>query len=131
MTRFLLILALLLPATGDAQTAVINPTQASFVASADHTLVVAGTPVVTAYQLDVMVSTPTGALAFTFNLGKPTPGTGNRIAVTVPQLATLATGAYVATVSAVGPGGAGKSIPSLPFGRIGAATAPTDVQVAP
>jgi hypothetical protein len=124
----LLLFALLIAAPAAAQT-VVNPTRAEFTASADHTTVVNGTAVLTGYQLDTMTGTATGALAFTVSLGKPTPGAGNKISVVVSQLATLATGTYVATVSAVGPGGAGKSAPSAPFVRIGPAAAPTGLSV--
>jgi hypothetical protein len=126
----ILALALLcLASTVSAQ--VVNPTAAQFTASVDHALLVGGTAIVTSYQLDTMTGTATGALAFSVNLGKPTPGASNLIAVAVPQLAALANGTYVVTVSAVGPGGAGKSAPSLPFSRIGPAAAPTGVSVVP
>lgn len=112
-----------------AQT-VTNPTKAEFIASVDHNTVVNGLPVLTSYQLDTMTGTATGALAFTVSLGKPTPGAGNLISVVVPQLAALSNGTYVATVSAIGPGGAGKSVPSAPFVRIGPPAVPTAVRVA-
>ena len=111
-----------------AQT-VVNPTKAEFVASTDHNVLVNGAPVLTSYQLDIMAGTATGALALTVSLGKPTPGAGNLITVTVPQLAALPNGSYVGTVSAVGPGGAGKSDPSNPFARISAPAAPIGVVV--
>lgn len=123
-------LFVLTAAFASAQT-VVNPTKAEFVASADHSATVNGTAVVTSYQLDTMTGTATGALAFTVSLGKPTPGAGNLISVVVPQLAALANGTYTATVSAVGPGGAGKSAPSNPFARIGAPAAPTGVTAVP
>lgn len=123
-----LCLAALLAATASAQTTV-NPTKAEFVASADHNVTVNGTAVVANYQFDTMTSTVTGALAFTVNLGKPTPAAGNVITVTIPQLAALSTGTYVATVAAVGPGGVGKSAPSNPFVRVGTPGVPTALKV--
>lgn len=111
--------------TGHAQ--VNNPTQAVFVASPDHSVVVNGTAVLTNYQLDIMVGTATGALAVSQNLGKPTPAqTTNEITSDIsPVIQKLTSGTYVAFVSAVGPGGAGKSPASDPFGRITAAGAPS------
>lgn len=129
--RVPLVLFLLLGAASASAQTVVNPTTAQFTASVDHALVVNGTAVVSAYQLDTMIGSSTGALAFSFNLGKPTPGTANVISVVVPQLATLANGSYVATVSALGPGGAGKSAPTSPFSRIGPAAAPTGLLVIP
>lgn len=130
MRSVFVLCALLVAATVSAQT-VVNPTTAQFIASVDHALVVNGTAVVSGYQLDTMSGTATGALAFSFSLGKPTPGPANLISVVVPQLSTLATGSYVATISALGPGGSGKSAPTSPFSRIGPATAPTAVTVVP
>jgi hypothetical protein len=129
--RYLVALVALLVATAASAQTVVNPTTAQFVASVDHALLVNGTAVVSGYQLDAMVGTVTGALAFSFNLGKPTPSTGNVISIVVPQLATLANGSYVATISALGPGGSGKSAPTPPFSRIGPAAAPTAVVVVP
>lgn len=133
MTRSLSIVGALalLALASPAQAQVVNPTKVEFVASSDHALVVNGTAVVTGYQLDVMVSAPTGALAFSSNIGKPTPGANSLISVIVPQLSALTNGVFVATVSALGPGGSGKSTPSAPFGRIGQPTAPTGVVVGP
>ena len=123
MRRALLVL-LVVGCTSTARAQVVNPTRATFTASADHTATVGAVAVLDHYQLDVMVGTPTGALAFTFGLGKPTPAADNSITIPVPPLATLASGLYVATVSAVGPGGTGRSVPSDPFARVASAAAP-------
>jgi len=92
-----------------------TPPRAVFVASSDHAVDVGGTPLVTTYQLDVMIDTATGALAFSKSLGKPTPNAQNEISVSLPEFVTLPNKVYVATVSAIGPGGTARSEPSDPF----------------
>ena len=115
-------MALVVASPADAQT--INPTQIQFAASPDHNLTVGATPVVSNYQLDVITTAAGGALAFTVNLAKPTPDASNLITANVTQLTALANGLYTGSVSAVGPGGATKSVPSDPFGRVGPPAAP-------
>ena len=114
-----------LAGAAQAQTTVINPTAVEFTASADHNTSVGGVAVVGNYQLDTVSLTPTGALAFTKALGKPTPSPQNLIRVTVPEFLTLtANQVHYAYVSAVGPSGSGRSAVSDPFARLGAPTAP-------
>lgn len=104
---------------------VVNPSAAIFTASADHATVVNGVAVVESYQLDLVTTAAGGALALTVSLGKPTPSPTNEITADIASsVAKLATGAYVATVVAVGPGGAGRSAPSDPFFRLGTPAPP-------
>lgn len=121
-------LFLLIAATVSAQTTV-NPTKATFTASADHNTVTSGVVILTSYQLDVMRDTATGALAFSYGMGKPTPATGNVITVTIPAFLTMGNGTYVAKVTAIGPGGTGISAPSNPFVKTGGPAAPTGLLV--
>lgn len=108
-----------------AQTPVTATSGVAFTAPANWNDVVGGVPVVSSYQLDVMTQTPTGALAFSIGLGKPTPDAANLITVKpIAQLGALAQGTYVATVSAVGPSGRATSLPSDPFVRVGLPLAP-------
>lgn len=95
-----------------------------FSASADHSTAVGSTPLVTGYQLDVMVDTATGALAFTKSLGKPSPSAQGEIVVPLPEFAARPNGVYVGRVSAQGPGGSTPSLPSAPFAWIGQPPAP-------
>lgn len=120
----LAILFVFISTIAQAQTA-INPTTAIFSPSTDHNTNVPGVgPLVTNYQLDVMIGNSTGALAFSFNLQKPTPVSGN-ITVNIPGFATMASNTtMVATVSAVGPGGTTKSNVSNPFIKLTAPAAP-------
>jgi hypothetical protein len=121
MRRLAFCLALfLLAADVRAQTA---PT-AVFTASPDHNAVVGGVAIVASYQLDMMHASATGALAFSKGLGKPTPDASNTISVAIPEFLAQPSGVYVGTVSAVGPGGAGKSAPSDPFAWVTAPAQP-------
>lgn len=104
-----------------------------FTASTDHNATLNGTPILSSYQADVLVGTPTGALAFTQGLGKPTPATpvppatAGDISIDMsqfPSFVSLARGAYVVVVSAVGPGGTSRSLPSDPFLRFGTPVQP-------
>lgn len=104
---------------------VVNPTTAVFTASSDHAMVINGVAVVESYQLDLVTTATGGALTLTVSLGKPVPSPTNEITVDIsPSVAKLATGTYVATVVAVGPGGAGRSAPSDPFFRLGTPAPP-------
>lgn len=107
----------------------INPRTAYFTASGDHDTVVSGLAAIERYELAVMVGSATGAMAFSKDLGKPNPNAQREIAVTIPEFATMASGSYVATVSAIGPGGVARSAPSNPFSRINQPAAPTGVGV--
>jgi len=116
---FTLILALT-PLVVYAQNPVLNPTRISFTASLDHNTIFGGVAVLTNYQLDVVTLTPTGALAFTKNLGKPVPDASNVILVVIPEFLTIATNTlYYAYLSSVGPGGNSQSVVSDPFARLG------------
>jgi chitinase len=78
-----------------------------FTASSDHATNV------TSYRFDVFTSTANPATATpvaTANLGKPTPAANNDITVDQSTLfANLAPGSYIATVTAIGPGGSTRS----------------------
>jgi hypothetical protein len=86
-----------------------NSWTVQFTASADHDTNV------TSYRLDVFASGADPATASpvaTINLGKPTPDASRLISVSEPSFFTaLAAGDYLATVSAIGPGGEGRSAP--------------------
>jgi len=80
-----------------------------FNASADHDTNVSS------YRLDVFASGADPATASplaTISLGKPTPDASRLISVSeAPFFTALAAGNYVATVSAIGPGGESRSAP--------------------
>jgi hypothetical protein len=90
--------------------AVSPPRYVVFSASPDH-----ATSAVTAYLLEIFASGANPAIALplaTSDLGKPAPAANGDITVDRATLFTgLASGSYVATVSAVGPGGKGMSAP--------------------
>jgi hypothetical protein len=98
-----------------------NPARVIFTASSDHAKQLQdGTPAVSSYELDCMVGTVTGAVAFTKGLGKPTPApTTNDIGpINVPEFITQPFGTFVCTVGAVGPtGGKAFSTPT-PFNSV-------------
>ena len=79
-----------------------------FTASTDHATNV------TNYRLDVFISTANPATATpvaTANLGKPAPAANNDITVDQSTLfSALAVGNYIATVTAIGPGGSTRSL---------------------
>ena len=114
------LLTLLIPAQVSAQANITNPKVATFVASIDHAKTLPdGVEIVTGYQLDCHVLNAAGALAFSKQLGKPTPDATNTIGpVTIPEFVTLPSNQYVCTAAAVGPGGLGRSAPSSPFDSI-------------
>jgi hypothetical protein len=92
-----------------------TPQAIVFAASADH-----GTSTVTSYVLDVFAAgaNPDAATPMaSSDLGKPAPAASNEITVDRSVFfAALPPGSYVATVSAVGPGGRARS-PSAAFTR--------------
>lgn len=103
-----------------------NPTGVDFTASADHAVLLPdGSPKVTSYEFSAMAMNSSGALMVTRTLGKPVPNTVTGcnaalpcVRVAVPELATITSGQlYTATVTAVGPGNPGVSIPSNTFMR--------------
>ena len=111
-----------------AQTATVvtATSRAIFSPSPDHGAVDAfGQPVVDHYDLEVIGTNGTGAIAFTKGLGKPTP-ISNEIAVTVPEFGGLTPNAvYRAVVAAVNATGAGRSPQSNSFGVPGPLPMPT------
>ena len=114
----LLLLLITLPAKAQ------NAPSATFTASPDHAATVGTVELLSSYQLDVMRETTTGVLAFSKSLGKPTPDSGNQIRVPVPEFLTQGNGVYIATVSALGPGGTARSVPADPFVWISQPPAP-------
>jgi regulation of enolase protein 1 (concanavalin A-like superfamily) len=90
--------------------AVSPPRYVVFTASSDH-----ATSAVTGYRLEIFASGANPATAVPLaisDLGKPTPAANGDITVDRSTFFTgLASGSYVATVSAVGPGGIGRSAP--------------------
>lgn len=141
MARLLLTLAVcLLPSLAFAQATAIDPAKATvvFTPSPDHAAVDPfGVATVTRYELEVIAQTGTGAVAFTYDLGKPSPSQNEiRIpASSIPPFGSLATGVvHRAVVSAIGPGGSARSEVSNPFGRPGPVPlpgAPAGVRVEP
>ena len=92
----------------------LNPTTAQFTASSDHDAVAADgiTPLVSSYELEFYLSGATQPFQ-TLSLGKPTPDVQGTITVNFATLMGAALPSpgivYVATVSAIGPGGAAAS----------------------
>lgn len=86
----------------------------TFTASADHSVIAQGVPVVASYELLV---TPQGGQPLApLGMAKPTPNAQNVIALNITTyLNSLPAGAYTAVVRAVGPGGVGVSPVSDPF----------------
>ncbi len=94
----------------------MNPTTATFTASADHNNNDAsGNPLVTRYDLEFYLSGASAPFQ-TVSLGKPTPDGTGKITVNFTSLlgTPLAAGpVYTADVAAVGPGGRGTSAMSV------------------
>jgi regulation of enolase protein 1 (concanavalin A-like superfamily) len=84
------------------------PTTVIFHASSDHAIV-------TSYRLDIFsngADPNTATPVATSNLGKPTPDASGDISLNrATFFSSLAPGTYVATVSAIGSGGSGRSTP--------------------
>lgn len=120
-----------------AQTVVTATSQFAFTASADHSRTTSfGTAMVDRYDVEVYNSA--NVVQTTINIGKPTPApTTNEIAV--PLGSTLVNSLtkdalYTFRAVAVGPGGAGRSLPSSPFGvpnPVGLPAAPTGLRIIP
>lgn len=95
---------------------VTPPRYVVFTASADH-----ATTVVTSYRLNIYAAganTSTATPVTTSDLGKPTPDAQLTISVDRGSFFTaLAGGSYIATVTAIGPGGATQSQPPVSFVR--------------
>jgi hypothetical protein len=123
-------------ARATAQT--VNPTKVAFTASPDHSILVNNVAVLDSYQFDTMVGTASGALAFSTNLGKPTPASSGCpanvpapcIVAPVSNLSALTNGVYVGVITAIGPGGATKA-PAVPFSRMTGPAAVTAVALLP
>lgn len=129
----LLAMILVLCCTGmaRAQTLVINPTKADFVASSDHsaTSTLDGSAVLTSYRLDLYLAGASSPMT-SVSLGKPTPVSGH-IVVSPAELAAIPVGQRMfARVVAVGPGGEAASADSNPFGRLGPPAGATAVSIA-
>jgi chitinase len=92
------------------------PTKIVFQASADHS-----TTLVSSYRLEIFASGANPGTATpiaTSDLGKPAPATSGDITVDrATFFSGLATGSYLATVSAIGPGGTARSTPAVVFTR--------------
>ena len=123
--RLLLVLLLsLTPSLLFAQTPTPNPTRAEFNVSDNHNGDHFGTPIVDHYELEIVVSS-NGALFLTVGIGKPVAPDGGQVTVPIAQLATLPRNiVHYAVVSAVGPGGSGRSGPSNLFMRVDPVPAP-------
>ena len=95
----------------------MNPTTASFTASADHNTTGSnGLPIVDHYELEFLHVRALSAPFQTVSLGKPTPDGAGTISVNFSSLlgTPLAAGpVYTADVAAVGPGGRGTSAMSV------------------
>lgn len=135
------LLALAMPAAAQIPGLIlIQPTSVmDFQPSPDHNaLALDGTAIVASYRVDYYLldasgAIPTGASpAFSTNLGKPTPVNG---LIVVPNAfgSIVPNSAYRATAAAVGPGGAGTSGASVPFGKASTAVpgAPSAPRITP
>lgn len=125
------VMFLFVPVVASAQTPVVNPCCVHFIPSPDHFTQVYDASgnlvdVVTRYDFNGTAMNSIGAIALTKDLGKPAPGTAGTIDLNLQAvLAAMTIGAtYTATVTAVGPGGAGASAPSNPFVAGGIVPAP-------
>ena len=102
-------LAAVAPVSGQT---IVNPTAATFRASASHSATYSdGTPVVNHYEMDFYLSGASAPIQ-SVSIGKPTPDGTGTIYVSLASLfgTPLAAGStYTADVAAVGPGGRGTS----------------------
>lgn len=119
-----MVLGLSIGLAGPAAAQFINPGRVLFTVSAEHNVVVAGTPVVDHYEL-VATVVPGGSVAFTKILDKASmaPDPQGEVNIVVPEFIPLASGEYTGVVKAVGPGGEGVTAP-VPFGVIGPPSPP-------
>lgn len=123
MLKVVLTLVCLVYATAVEAQVVVTPTSTlTFPANPAHATVVAGLDVVTSYQVKIL---PQGSTTVVFgprDASKPMPNASNMISVpigwTAAQLSALASGAYVAVITVVGPGGTTDSGPSVPFAHL-------------
>lgn len=95
---------------------VTPPQNVVFTASSDH-----ATTIVTSYRLNIYTAganTSTATPIATSDLGKPTPDAQQTITVDRGSFfAALSPGSYIATVTAIGPGGSAQSQPPVSFTR--------------
>lgn len=107
-----------------------NPTRLEFIASPDHAATYPdGSAVVERYDFEIYLQGASSPMTVV-NLGKPTPDSQNRVTATPTELVGLPVNqTFEARVSAVGPGGVGRSAPSNPFYRAGPPRPATSVQV--
>jgi regulation of enolase protein 1 (concanavalin A-like superfamily) len=103
--------------TIDVQSSSTVPQTVTFTASPDH-----NTTLVSSYRIDIFAAgaNPNTATPLaSSNVGKPAPSQpANDITVDQAGLFNaLAPGSYILTVSAIGPGGSGRSAPPTPFTR--------------
>lgn len=106
-----------------------NPTVVEFTASADHDVIMGdGRPMVQEYRFEIWAQGAQAPMSTT-SLGKPdVVGPGNRISTSPAVLLGIPVGqVFVATVTAIGPTGEGRSNPSNPFERRAAPAAPGNV----
>lgn len=112
MRLWLVVCGVLMASVASAQ----NSTTAVFTASPDHSVSVAGTAVLTAYDLVLAASAAPATVISTTDLGKPTPDASNQISVSiVAALSPLPSGQYIARIVARGPGGTNATPSSDPF----------------
>lgn len=91
--------------TSAAVSVTLRPSQAAFTASADHATI-------TSYRLEIFTAganPSTATPVATRDLGKPAPVNGEISADITTTLQPLATGSYIATVSAISSGGSARS----------------------
>src|SRR5262245_2445905 len=114
---FLVVVTLTVAAARDAVAQTVNPTTVEFNPSADHDVTLSnGMPAVSRYDLEFYI--PGAASPFQVNsLGKPTPAGGViRLLLSSVLTAFPSPGiVYESTVTAVGPGGSGRSTRSNTF----------------
>jgi regulation of enolase protein 1 (concanavalin A-like superfamily) len=99
--------------TSTAVSVTLRPSQAAFTASPDHATV-------TSYRLDIFLAGTDPATATpkaAKDLGKPTPVNGDITVDITSTLQPLVAGSYIATVTAISPGGSTRSAPSGTFTR--------------
>ena len=130
----LVLLMYAVPVLAQTPTPVTVTSRVVFTPSIDHAAVDSfSREIVTHYELEVIGQNGLGAIAFTKGLGKPAPNPQGEIDVVVQEFGGLVVDAvHKAAVSAVGPGGMGRSALSNPFGRPGPVrtpTAPTNLTV--
>ncbi len=125
----LVVLLAVWPVVAAAQST-INPSMVEFTPSADHAaLTPEGQPVVTEYRFEVWIQGAAAPMQTT-TLGKPAPESDGKIRATPALLLAVPVGqTCYATVSAIGPTGEGRSLPSNLFERRLSPAPPVNVGV--